>query len=1086
MKCRDQGPGQGGFIMSIFRRNFFRILFCLPCLIVLAAAIPATAYGQANSASLSGVVADPTGGVIPGAQVTCKNGRTGLSLEAVTNQVGVFRFAELPIGQYELTIAMTGFQKLVRADINLITGQVLDLKLTLHPGGVETTVTVSEAVPLAQTSTSTVQTSMTVRQVQDLPLNGRNPLQLVALTAGAAVTDAGTVTGQQDNRGVSVNGLRTTQNNFRLDGSNYNNRFFGSAPVLPNPDTLEEFTVQSANYSARTAGAGALVELSTRSGGNQFHGSAFEFLRNTVLNANDFFFNTAGRPKAPFKLNQYGGTIGGPIKQNKTFFFAAYQGTKRRASPSSNTIGSLTTAQRNGDFSNVSTAIIDPVTGKQFSGNVIPSNRLDPTVRKILDDMLPLPNSGSNYVFGFTQNMDDDQWTGRLDHEFTSRNRMTVRYFYDMNRFQRPFSAPPGFYADNDFRNQSIMARDTHIFSSNFTLTLSGSYSKFQRVQSPQDPGLKTLQDYGVKAPQSIKTAFFPGIRFMATPLFQLFSGGGLEQTPWTYDFHATAIYSKGKHNLQFGVDVQLDRLYVLDASFTVGTWTFNGSRTSYLPADVLMGLPSLFNQDSGRTIELAESKYHFWVQDDWKATRRLTVNAGLRYEPWLPPEDSLHNLVGFVRGQQSAQAPDAPLGMVYPGDTGIGQSLFPRDFKALAPRVGFALDIFGNAKTILRGGYGIFYVDPALTLYTRTVSTQPSVLTINVNNPYSFMDPYNGYPGGNPYPFPRVQPDQFKTFKYNKPVSGGLLDPTSRKGYSQNWNMTLEQQVLKDLVLSFAYVGNHGVKILAAQELNPAVYGPGATTTNTNARRIYPGIAAMEIATPWQTSTYHSFQLTATKRASRGLSILGTYVWAKGMDNGSSTVEGTGAYPRSTFKPAIDRGPADFDVSHKANISFVYDIPKIASGPLGALLNSWQMNGILAMRSGLPFTVKSGTDRSLSGIGTDNADQIGDWTRPSGVDPVLKWFNTAAFQPAVFGTFGTAGRNALRGPGYSSVDFAMFKNIPLTEAVRMQFRMESFNLFNTANFNNPNATFTAGANFGKIQTADAPRVFQFGLKFLF
>jgi hypothetical protein len=1063
-------------------------LIVVPCLFVLAAAFPPPANGQANSATLTGTLTDSSGGVLPGVTVICKNVRTGRTLEATTNEVGIFRFADLPIGQYEVTATLQGFRTLVAGGINLITGQSPDLKLVMQPGGLETTVEVSGATPVTQTASSTVQTSMTVRQVQELPLNGRNPMQLVVLTAGASITDAGTVTGQQDNRGVTVNGLRATQNNWRLDGANYNNRFFGSAPVLPNPDTLEEFTVQSANYSARTAGAGALVELSTRSGSNQTHFSAFAFMRDKSLNANDPFNNAAGRAKPDYKQNQFGGTIGGPLLKNKTFYFGAYQGTRRTSAPGTNSVRSLTAAERNGDFSSYSGTIIDPTTGQPFGGNIVPSNRIDPLVSKILNDMLPLPNSGLNLISPISQNLNDDQVTARVDHELSSKNRLTARYFYDKNLFQRPFASPPGFYADNDFRNQSILVRDSHIFSSNFLMTLQGSWSKFRRVQTPVAPGMKTLQQYGVNAKQSISTDFFPGVRFFAAPLFQLFSGGGLEQTPSTWDVHATGIWSKGRHNLQFGADLQWDKLYVLDASFTVGSWTFNGSRTGYLPADIMLGLPSAFVQDSGRTLNLTEGKHHFWVQDDWKATDRLTVNAGLRWEPWTPGTDTLHNLVGFVPGQQSTMAPDAPLGMVYPGDKGIPDSLFSSNNALFAPRIGAAYDVRGNGRTVVRGGYGIFYIDPALTIYTRTVSTQPSVLTVSLTNPYSFYDPYNGVAGGNPYPFPRVQPNQFGTFKYVKPVSGGVLDPTNHKGYSQNWNLTLEQQVGKDLSLSFAYVGNKGTDILAAKEVNPAIYGPGATTGNTNSRRTYAGMSAMEIATPYQRSDFKSFQFTATKRASHGLTVLGTYVYGVAKDNNSSTVEGSGSYPRSSTDPNIDYSYADFDVRHKANFSVVYDLPSNESrtGASKYLLNDWQVNGIIVLRSGLPFTVKSGTDRSLTAIGQDNADQIGDPARPSGADPVQQWFNTAAFQPAVVGTFGTAARNSLRGPGSAAIDMAIFKNFPVGGSARIQFRVEAFNLFNRVNYNNPNSTYTAGTNFGKILGAGDPRVLQLGLKFIF
>jgi hypothetical protein len=459
-----------------------------------------------------------------------------------------------------------------------------------------------------------------------------------------------------------------------------------------------------------------------------------------------------------------------------------------------------------------------------------------------------------------------------------------------------------------------------------------------------------------------------------------------------------------------------------------------------------------------------------------------------LRWEPWTPPTDSLNNLVGFVKGQQSTVAPDAPLGMVYPGDADIPESLFSNNYGLFAPRIGAAYDLFGNAKSILRGGYGIFYVDPALTIYTRTVSTQPSVLTVSTVNPYSFVDPYNGVAGGNPYPFARRDPSEFATFKYVKPVSGGVLEPTGNKGYSQNWNVTFEQQIGRDLSLSVAYVANKGTDILGAMELNPAIYGPGATTGNTNSRRTYAGMSAMEIATPYQRSDYNSIQITATKRASRGLTVLSTYVYGTLKDNGSQTVEGGGSYPRSSANPDIDYSYGDYDIRHKFNLSVVYDLPNSSSatGVTRALLNDWQVNGIMVLKSGLPITVLSGTDRSLTAIGRDNADLIGDPTRPSGVNPVDQWFNTAAFAPAALGTFGTHERNSLRGPGSAAIDMALFKNFPIGTRARFQFRLEAFNVFNRVNYNNPNSTITAGANFGRILGAADPRVLQLGFKFLY
>jgi hypothetical protein len=430
--------------------------------------------------------------------------------------------------------------------------------------------------------------------------------------------------------------------------------------------------------------------------------------------------------------------------------------------------------------------------------------------------------------------------------------------------------------------------------------------------------------------------------------------------------------------------------------------------------------------------------------------------------------------------------APDAPVGLVYPGDPGIGAEVFPRDYNNVAPRIGAAYDLSGSGKSVLRGGYGVFFIDPALTIYTRTVSTQPSVITVTTVNPQNFVDPYAGVAGGNPFPRARVQPAEFAAYKYARPVSGGVLDPSAATGYSQNWNLTFEQQLSGRVAVSVGYVGNLGVKILAPRQLNPAVYAPGATTATTNARRIYPGLGDVEVATPYQTSNFHSLQVNVTRRTSRGLTLLGTYVWSKTIDNGSSTVEGNTNWTRDSNNAGLDRGPADFDVRHKVNLSFLYDVPTV-HGPamLTMLLRDWQVNGIFTGSTGLPFTVKSGTDRSLTAIGLDNADIVGDPARPAGAD-VTQWFNPQAFVPAAIGTFGNVGRNSQRGPGYASLDLALFRNVALPGKFRVQVRAEAFNGLNHTNFNNPNAVVTAGANVGKILSANDPRVFQLGLKLLF
>ena len=465
------------------------------------------------SGKIEGTVVDSSQAVVPGARLTCKNVDTGLVRTVETNAAGIFAFPDLPIGQYTLAVSRQGFKALNTNPMQLLTGQELNLPLVLEVGDVSQSVQVTSEATLVQTASSAVETSVTEKQMADLPLNGRNAFQLTALTPGTVITNVGTESGQQDNQGLSVNGLRATQNNFQLDGALYTNRFFDSVPTMPSPDALQEFTIQTAGYSAQYGGAGALIQLSTRSGSNELHGSAFEFLRNTDLNARNFFNLT--RP--PYKLNQFGGTAGGPIRKNKTFFFFSAQDTERRSSPSPVSITTPTAAQRTGDFSALlpKTVLTDPK-GGSFPGNIIPTSRLDPITVKIANALVPLPNSGTQWIGVTAQNLDDTQYLARIDQMLGNNNHLSGHYFYDQDNFQRPFSAPTGFFAENLFRNQTGVLRDTYVFNATTTLSLDFNFgpSRARRylklpVSRPFSPSARTspwelpCRSFPVSAPTS-------------------------------------------------------------------------------------------------------------------------------------------------------------------------------------------------------------------------------------------------------------------------------------------------------------------------------------------------------------------------------------------------------------------------------------------------------------------------------------------------------------------------------------------------------------------------------------------------------
>ncbi len=1028
-------------------------------------------------------MADSSGATMPGVTVACRNLDTGLSRTAQTNADGIFEFPDLPIGRYQLDFSKAGFQAQKTGDVPLVTGQSIDLRIEMKVGNTSESVTVTAEAPLIESASSSVQTSVTETQMRDLPLNGRNALQLTTLAPGTAITDVGTESGQQDNRGLTVNGLRATQNNFQLDGAIYTNRFFDSVPTMPDPDALQEFTIQSSDYSAEYGGAGALVQLSTRSGSNELHGTAFEFLRNTVLDARNFFALTL----PPFKLNQFGGTVGGPIRKNRTFFFFSAQDTERRSAPSPISITPPTAAERSGDFSALlpKTVISDPNTGQPFPGNIIPSSRLDPVSVKIANALLPLPNSGTQYVSTANQNLDDTQYLIKIDDAIRTSNHFSGRYFYDENNFQRPFNAPNGFYAENLFRNQTGTLSDTQIFSPTFTATFFASAGRFARTQIPVAPGLQTLQSFGQQVPLGTAVPIFPGIRDNISGFVNIFSGGALRQDPTSFSYRAAATKIAGAHQIGFGAEFERTRIDANDYSYTPGDNTFNGQRSGNAIADFYLGAESQFFQDNGRTFYLREDRFSAFVQDDWKVSRSLTLNLGVRWEPWLPPVDLNDTLTGFVPGVQSTVAPNAPLGLLFPGDKGIQASVFKRDWKDFAPRIGFAWNIGGNNKTVVRAGYGIFYSFPEGLLYQRTDATQPTDLYLSIPNPPAFDNPYLGFPGGDPFPRPHILPSQFATYQFILPLSGGVLDPASRVGYTQNWNFTVEHQFRNDIAMSAAYVGNHGVDIMGSRQFNPAIFGPGATVGNENSRRLYAGLGAVELASSYVYDEYNSLQINLTKRFSGGLTVLSNFVWGKTIDNTSSATEGNSG-PPNPFNFRSARGPADFDQEFRYNLSVAYTLPHASvTGFKSVLINGWQYNAIASLYSGLPFTVVSGTDRSESGIGNDYADVVGNPARPSGVTQIQQYFNTAAFAPAAIGTFGNNGRNSLRGPAFFDIDMSIFKDFAFSERRRLQFRAESFNTENRPNFPNPTASLASGT-YGRITAANDPRVLQFALKLIF
>ncbi|MEW5980314.1 MAG: carboxypeptidase-like regulatory domain-containing protein [Acidobacteriota bacterium] len=1043
-----------------------------------------------STGRLTGVVIDPSQALIPEAKVLCRNTQIGLVLERVTSEQGTFTFPELPVGHYEIQVTRSGFQTLVRSGVEVLTGRTTNLDLSLRVGEISDKVEVVGQPALVQTTTSAVETTVVGTEMRDLPLNGRNALQLVVLTPGASFTPVGTHVGQQDNTGVTVNGLRATENNYLLDGASYNNLQFGSAPTLPNPDTLEEFTVKSSNFSAQHSQAGAVVQLSTRAGTNQFHGTLFEFLRNDKLDARNFF----AKDRPPFRRNQYGGTFGGPIIRDKAFIFASYQGTKNRGGPSPKVLTVASDAQRRGDFSNSTRTIVDPESGQPFPNNIIPESRLDSLSLKLLPH-IPLLPSGQRFVTApRSVDSDDDQLLVRVDYNLSDRHRLDVRYFYDRFNFQRDTGSLPNNYALNLYRNHLASINDTYAVSSSLILNNSLSYTRTFRDQVPIFP--VTPQQLGAMVPLANDVAQ-PELRVFINGYFNFFSGGPLAYHPDYLEYRGNVSWTKGTHLLQFGADVRAAGQFSLDVSDGGGLWFFTGDRTSRPDiarsgdafADFLLGLPNRFLQKATPPLRFKERKIQLWLNDDWKIHRDLTLNVGLRWEPWFPPTDEAGPLAGFVPGLQSRVLPDAPQGLIFAGAgvSDIGRNkLLGNDLNNFGPRFGFAWKVFGDDRTVVRGGFGVYYQSVPYNVWREAGKQVPfRALSVDIPTPPSFANPYGGTPL---VPFTPPSQEERASFRLARPVTTELIDPNIRMGYTQSWNFTIERQVMPTTSLSVSYVGNHSVKGVEGFDGNPAVFGPGASTSNVNSRRVFPELGRFILYNgTFENANYHALQVTGVSRSHKGLTLVASYVWSRTIDilSGGS-VGGGGTRVRNPFNPQMDRGPANYHRTHLLRVSAVYPLPRFTSRRgLAAMFNDWQLNAIVSAASGLPFTVRAGRDRSLTDVNLDHADVVGNPVLGSSARTLTRYFDTSVFRLPALGTFGTSSRNALYGPGEMILDLSLFKDVRLTERLRWQFRLESFNALNRANFGQPDSNFSSG-NFGRILSAGDPRVVQIGLKLIF
>jgi hypothetical protein len=1057
---------------------------------------------------------------VPNVRLTLVNVATGLHETTVTDESGRYNFTQLVVGDYRIEASAPGFKQTTRTGINLVAEQVYTADLTIEVGNVSESVLVSSSTAMVETAVSSVGDTVRPEMIADLPLNGRDALSLQTLVAGS-VNQPGARVSLSEENGISVNGARGSDNNVILDGGSNVDVYTGTPASLPNPDALREFSVVSSSFDSEYGrSAGSLVSAVVKSGTNAYHGSAYDYLRNDVLDAHQFFFGGTFLPKNPLKQNQFGASLGGPLKRDKSFAFFSWE-SLRNVQSSPGSAGPMASAlEVAGDFSQSKNKPVDPATGQPFPNNVIPDSQLSQPALKIAKLLFPLPNAPGNILnFNAPGSQNINQYVTRFDHSFTDRDRVNASYFYNDNYLVSNFGLPfeEGY---SHWTNNHVTASYVKILSPTKvnSLTYTFNFLHFQRNCDPIDPeqypggngvapGFR-FQDAGVMTVPS-DPKYVVSTRFGSIAGYFGTNGNTyFDVTPWVDEFRDSITITAGSHLIKIGGEFSRTEAYRHENISADGsTYSWGGSIANNGWAEYLLGRPNQFSQESStvRTDSIYNSLSAF-VQDDWKIRRNLTLNIGLRWEPSLGVIDGNGETTAFRSGQQSVLYPNAPLGLVFPGDPGINAITHPRNWHNFAPRIGFAWLPFGpNSKTSVRGAYGIFFNTERDYLENETQIVQPFVLNLNVvenSNPQGFVDPWAIFPGGDPFPYTapsskagRAAIQFFLPAQIQRFFSSDWQTP-----YNQQWNLSIQRQLPGSTVVSAAYVGSKATHLVLNAEQDPAVFIPGtgssgqplSTTGNINARRINPNFSTINEAFTGGNSNFNSLQLAANRRLVRGVTMNLSYTWSKALDYES--LDRNASLPQNPFNLRPEYGPADFDHRHVFFATFLAAIPLPGGSSLvRKFTQGWQVNGIFRYASGNVLTVNPGVDTVLNGdaVSNERVNIRGNPLSSSGAAFNQLYLSPTSFVAALPGAFGNEGRNAFNGPGKWNFDGSFFKTTSVTERAKLEYRFEAFNAFNHPQFGDPSTSLTA-STFGKIttvataSTATGARVLQMGLKVIF
>jgi outer membrane receptor protein involved in Fe transport len=1065
----------------------------IPGVVLLGALIGARLFGQVVSGSIVGNISDTTGAAVSSARVSLGNIDTGQTRLTVSNEAGAYAFPTLPPGRYRVTAEKAGFKSAVSAVIELQIDQTARLDTTLQVGEVSEQVLVSAEGTRLQTDSATLGQVISEKPVAELPLNGRSFLQLATLSPGVippSPTSSQSALEGRTNVTVTVAGGRANSNSFLIDGMESRAGRFGETSMMPSTDAIEEFKIQRNYYSAEYGTSPAIISVSIKSGSNGFHGDAYDFLRNSFLDARQFF---DGASPPPFRQNQFGATLGGPVIENKTFFFVAYEG--QRSARLLQQFGTMPNPQwLAGNFAGLAAAIKDPFNGgAPFPGNQIPAARLS-KIATNFNQYIPAPNTSlaqGNYRAQPATLNSFDQYHVRADHRISLADsifgRLSNSNWSLLNHGLTPYSG-----ASYPLDGTNAVIEETHIFGPTLVNTLKLGYSRGVGAAGNETSSTNIAAQLGLQN-LSVPAFDYSLPRFTITGITQM---GHSAQTfrEWTnaYDLSDTMAWIHGEHHLSLGGDIRQTRTPSLTVNGTNGRFTMDGRFTGNSFADYLLGAYATATSFvSNATGDYRFGQFAAFVQDDYHVSKRLTLNLGLRWEytqPWHDNSGAEGYFDPSIPGLRLEKPPSAfGVNITAPWIVvgGVRPGVFPPQHHLFAPRVGLAYSV--TSRTVVRAGVGIFY----------GMDNGNHTVALSVNPGAAITESFTNSPGT----IPRLMDTLFDPpAQAALGVSNTLItEPVNRKiPYVEQWNVNVQHEFRGGFVAEVGYVGSGGRQLDGNSDENLAVPDPPGQNLPLQSRRPYPQFGGLSTWNGGENSSYNALMASLERRFAGGVYVMTNYTWSKSLDTNSSSLDDSGIPHVFTTNYKMDRSVSDFNVGQRYTASAIWELPfgegkaylAGAKGIVGRLVSGWQANTIVQLQTGLPFSVVVVGDRANIGFtgaaAGQRPDRIANGNLPPSEQTPNRWFDTSAFVLQPVNTLGNAGRLILSQDGTKSVDFSLFKNNYFGERrVNLQLRAEIFNLLNNVNFGRPGNQIN-GPHYGVVTTAGDARECQLAVKVVF